>query len=48
MCIRDRATRYSEGLLAIKYRVENKDGNMSGGPMFVLERGLKDVYKRQL
>ena len=33
------ATRYSEGLLAIKYRVENKDGNMSGGPMFVLERG---------
>ena len=35
------ATRYSEGLLAIKYRVENKDGNMSGGPMFVLERGMK-------
>ena len=22
-------------------RVENKDGNMSGGPMFVLERGMK-------
>ena len=35
------ATRYSEGLLAIKDRVENKDGNMSGGPMFVLERGMK-------
>ena len=35
------ATRYSEGLLAIKYRVENKDGNMSGGPMFVLERDMK-------
>lgn len=35
------ATRYGEGLLAIKYRVENADGNMSGGPMFVLERGMK-------
>ena len=38
------ATRYSEGLLAIKYRVENKDGNMSGGPMFVLERGLNSKW----
>lgn len=35
------ATRYGEGLLALKYRVENKDGHMSGGPMFVLERGMK-------
>lgn len=35
------ATKYSEGLLAIKYRVTNEKGEMSGGPMYALERGLK-------
>lgn len=35
------ATKYSEGLLAIKYRVKNKDGSMIGGPMYALERGMK-------
>lgn len=35
------ATKYSEGLLAIKYRVTNANGEMSGGPMYALERGLK-------
>ena len=35
------ATKYSEGLLAVKYRVKTKDGKMLGGPMFALERGLK-------
>lgn len=34
------ATKYSEGLLAIKYRVKTKDGKMLGGPMYALERGL--------
>ncbi|MBR1538659.1 MAG: alanine:cation symporter family protein [Bacteroidales bacterium] len=34
------ATKYSEGLLAVKYRVKTKDGRMLGGPMFALERGL--------
>lgn len=34
------ATKYSEGLLAVKYRVRHKDGSISGGPMYVLERGL--------
>lgn len=34
------ATKYSEGLLAIKYRVKNASGEMSGGPMYALERGL--------
>lgn len=34
------ATKYGEGLLAIKYRVRTKDGNMIGGPMYALERGL--------
>lgn len=35
------ATKYSEGLLAIKYRVTNSKGEMSGGPMYALENGLK-------
>lgn len=35
------ATKYSEGLLAIKYRVKTPDGTMIGGPMYALERGLK-------
>lgn len=34
------ATKYSEGLLAVKYRVRSADGKMIGGPMFALERGL--------
>ena len=34
------ATKYSEGLLAIKYRVKANDGRMLGGPMYALERGL--------
>ena len=35
------ATKYGEGLLAIKYRVKTADGTMLGGPMYALERGLK-------
>jgi len=35
------ATKYSEALLAVKYRVTNNTGEFSGGPMYVLERGLK-------
>ncbi len=35
------ATKYGEGLLAIKYRVKMPDGTMLGGPMYALERGLK-------
>ena len=34
------ATKYSEGLLAVKYRAKTRDGRMLGGPMFALERGL--------
>lgn len=34
------ATKYAEGLLAIKYRVKTDDGRMLGGPMYALERGL--------
>lgn len=34
------ATKYSEGLLAVKYRQQNANGEMIGGPMFALEKGL--------
>ena len=34
------ATKYGEGLLAIKYRVKTKDGRMLGGPMYALQNGL--------
>lgn len=35
------ATKYGEGLLAVKYRIKTSDGTMLGGPMYALERGLK-------
>jgi len=35
------ATKYSEALLAVKYRVKTSDGTMLGGPMYALENGLK-------
>lgn len=34
------ATKYAESLLAIKYRITTPNGQMAGGPMYVLERGL--------
>ena len=34
------ATKYAEGLLAVKYRVKAPDGHYYGGPMYALERGL--------
>ena len=34
------ATKYGEGLLAIKYRETTSDGRMLGGPMYALEKGL--------
>ncbi len=38
------ATKYAEGILAIKYRVRNADGSYSGGPMYALEKGLNKKY----
>lgn len=38
------ATKYSEAVLAVKYRVQDKDGEMSGGPMYYLERGLNQKW----
>ena len=34
------ATKYSESLISVKYRVKTKDGRMQGGAMYALERGL--------
>lgn len=34
------ATKYAEAILAVKYRVTNEKGEISGGPMYYIERGL--------
>ena len=34
------ATKYSEGLLAVKYRVLDENGKALGGPFYYIERGL--------
>ena len=34
------ATKYAESLIAVKYRVQTRDGRMQGGAMYVLERAL--------
>ena len=34
------ATKYAECLLAVKYRVRDKQGFMAGGPMYYIENGL--------
>ncbi len=34
------ATKYAEGLLAVKYRVKTRSGKMLGGPMYALQKGL--------
>ncbi|WP_179998488.1 sodium:alanine symporter family protein [Acinetobacter sp. YH12239] len=39
------ATKYGEGVLAVKYRVKNEKGEMSGGPMYYIERGLGAKWK---
>ncbi len=35
------ATKYAEAILAVKYRTVDANGEMCGGPMYYLERGLK-------
>lgn len=35
------ATKYSESLIAVKYRVKSKDGKMQGGAMYAIERGMQ-------
>ncbi|MDP8078385.1 alanine/glycine:cation symporter family protein [Phocoenobacter skyensis] len=39
------ATKYAEGLLAIKFRGRDKDGFISGGPMYYIEMGMGQKWK---
>lgn len=39
------ATKYSEGLLAVKYRVVAEDGHSLGGPFYYIERGMGPKWK---
>jgi AGCS family alanine or glycine:cation symporter len=38
------ATKYAEGLLAVKYRQIDGNGEMSGGPMYYIEKGLGNKF----
>ena len=37
------ATKYSEGLLAVKYRTVDENGHVLGGPFYYIERGIREV-----
>ena len=39
------ATKYSEGLLAIKYRSVDEKGEIAGGPMFYIRNGMGEKWK---
>ena len=39
------ATKYAEGLLAVKYREVDSKGEIAGGPMFYIKNGMGPQYK---
>jgi len=39
------ATKYAEGLLAVKYRTTDEKGEIAGGPMFYIRNGMGEKYK---
>ena len=39
------ATKYAEGLLAVKYRNTDAKGEIAGGPMFYIENGMGKKYR---
>ena len=39
------ATKYAEGLLAVKYRVVDKDNHTLGGPFYYIEKGMGANWK---
>ena len=39
------ATKFAEGLLAVKYRVVAKDGHSLGGPFYYIEQGMGKKWK---
>lgn len=38
------STKYAEAVLSVKYRITTKSGQMAGGPMYVLERGMNKKW----
>ena len=39
------ATKYAEGLLAVKYRIKTPDGHTLGGPFYYIENGMGKNWK---
>ncbi len=39
------ATKYAEGLLAVKYRIKDKNGQYLGGPFYYIENGMGSKWK---
>ncbi len=39
------ATKYAEGLLAVKYRIKDENGSILGGPFYYIENGLGRKWK---
>ncbi len=39
------ATKYAEGLLAVKYRETDEKGEIAGGPMYYIKNGMGKKYK---
>lgn len=39
------ATKYAEGLLAVKYRETDARGEIAGGPMYYIRRGMGEKYR---
>ena len=39
------ATKYAEGLLAVKYRTTDEKGDIAGGPMFYIRHGMGEKWK---
>ena len=39
------ATKYAEGLLAVKYRTTDAHGEIAGGPMYYIRRGMGEQYR---
>ncbi len=42
------ATKYSEAVLGVRYRVQDEGGEMAGGPMYYLSRGISGPAGRTL
>ena len=39
------ATKYAEGLLAVKYRTTDERGEIAGGPMYYIRNGMGEKYR---